>query len=56
MVELACAEFRITNKCLIVFLWNFSPLNDQLQVTAEDMEAYRMKRVLHDDPMKDFLH
>lgn len=26
------------------------------EVTAEDMEAYRMKRVHHDDPMKDFLH
>ncbi|KAL4190429.1 hypothetical protein AMTRI_Chr07g75580 [Amborella trichopoda] len=26
------------------------------QVTAEDMEAYRMKRLHHDDPMKDFLH
>lgn len=26
------------------------------QVTPEDMEAYRMKKVHHDDPMKDFLH
>ncbi|KAL9148839.1 hypothetical protein ABFS82_12G069600 [Erythranthe guttata] len=26
------------------------------EVTAEDMEAYRMKRVHHDDPIKDFLH
>lgn len=26
------------------------------EVTAEDIEAYRMKRVHHDDPMKDFLH
>ncbi|GER49087.1 pre-mRNA-splicing factor SLU7 [Striga asiatica] len=26
------------------------------EVTPEDMEAYRMKRVHHDDPMKDFLH
>uniref|UniRef100_A0A0C9QXI4 Pre-mRNA-splicing factor SLU7 n=1 Tax=Wollemia nobilis TaxID=56998 RepID=A0A0C9QXI4_9CONI len=26
------------------------------EVTAEDMEAYRMKRIHHDDPMKDFLH
>ncbi|MCL7046135.1 hypothetical protein MKW94_017258 [Papaver nudicaule] len=26
------------------------------QVTAEDMEAFRMKKVHHDDPMKDFLH
>ncbi|KAL5220989.1 hypothetical protein ABZP36_025702 [Zizania latifolia] len=26
------------------------------EVTAEDMEAYRMKRVHHDDPMRDFLH
>uniref|UniRef100_A0A7N1A7G0 Pre-mRNA-splicing factor SLU7 n=2 Tax=Kalanchoe fedtschenkoi TaxID=63787 RepID=A0A7N1A7G0_KALFE len=26
------------------------------EVTAEDMEAYRLKRVHHDDPMKDFLH
>ncbi|XP_057475093.1 pre-mRNA-splicing factor SLU7-like [Actinidia eriantha] len=26
------------------------------QVTAEDMEAFRMKRVHHDDPMKDFLN
>ncbi|KAI3726682.1 hypothetical protein L1987_66482 [Smallanthus sonchifolius] len=25
-------------------------------VTTEDMEAYRMKRVHHDDPMKDFLN
>lgn len=25
-------------------------------VTPEEMEAYRMKRVLHDDPMKDFLN
>ncbi|RWV88278.1 hypothetical protein BHE74_00028239, partial [Ensete ventricosum] len=27
-----------------------------MQVTAEDMEAYRMKKIHHDDPMKDFLH
>jgi pre-mRNA-processing factor SLU7 len=26
------------------------------EVTAEDMEAYRMKKVHHDVPMKDFLH
>ncbi|CAK7339697.1 unnamed protein product [Dovyalis caffra] len=26
------------------------------EVTAEDMEAYRMKKVHDDDPMKDFLH
>ncbi|KAF3780917.1 Pre-mRNA-splicing factor SLU7-A [Nymphaea thermarum] len=26
------------------------------EVTAEDMEAYRMKKVHRDDPMKDFLH
>ncbi|XP_047341276.1 pre-mRNA-splicing factor SLU7 [Impatiens glandulifera] len=26
------------------------------QVTNEDMEAYRMKRLHHDDPMKDFLN
>lgn len=26
------------------------------EVTAEDMEAFRMKRVHHDDPMRDFLH
>ncbi|CAN0908463.1 Pre-mRNA-splicing factor SLU7-A [Linum grandiflorum] len=26
------------------------------QVTVEDMEAYRMKKVHHDDPMKDFLN
>ncbi|WVY93329.1 hypothetical protein V8G54_032417 [Vigna mungo] len=26
------------------------------EVTEEDMEAYRMKKVHHDDPMKDFLH
>ncbi|PPR84315.1 hypothetical protein GOBAR_AA36398 [Gossypium barbadense] len=26
------------------------------KVTAEEMEAYRMKRVHHDDPMKDFLN
>lgn len=26
------------------------------EVTPEDMEAYRMKRIHHDDPMKDFLH
>ncbi|KAL6857227.1 hypothetical protein ACP4OV_018609 [Aristida adscensionis] len=26
------------------------------EVTAEDMEAYRMTRIRHDDPMKDFLH
>ncbi|KAK1267066.1 Pre-mRNA-splicing factor SLU7 [Acorus gramineus] len=26
------------------------------EVTAEDMEAYRMKKVHHDDPMKDLLH
>ncbi|KAL0390915.1 UNVERIFIED_CONTAM: Pre-splicing factor SLU7 [Sesamum calycinum] len=26
------------------------------KVTPEDMEAYRMKRIHHDDPMKDFLH
>ncbi|KAJ7254939.1 hypothetical protein O6H91_Y416800 [Diphasiastrum complanatum] len=25
------------------------------EVTAEDMEAYRMKRIHHDDPMKEFL-
>jgi pre-mRNA-processing factor SLU7 len=26
------------------------------EVTAEDMEAYRMKKTHHDDPMKDFLN
>lgn len=26
------------------------------EVTAEDMEAYRMKKVHHDDPMKEFLN
>ncbi|GAA0140273.1 RNA splicing factor [Lithospermum erythrorhizon] len=26
------------------------------EVTQEDMEAYRMKKIHHDDPMKDFLH
>lgn len=26
------------------------------EVTPEEMEAYRMKKVHHDDPMKDFLH
>ncbi|KAM4127356.1 hypothetical protein ACJW30_02G084300 [Castanea mollissima] len=26
------------------------------EVTAEEMEAYRMKRIHHDDPMKEFLH
>ncbi|KAH9764399.1 pre-mRNA-splicing factor SLU7 [Citrus sinensis] len=26
------------------------------KVTAEEMEAYRMKKIHHDDPMKDFLH
>ncbi|KAK4772085.1 hypothetical protein SAY86_013860 [Trapa natans] len=26
------------------------------EVTAEEMEAYRMKKMHHDDPMKDFLH
>ena len=26
------------------------------QVTAEDMEAYRMTKVHHEDPMKDFLN
>ncbi|XP_050206684.1 pre-mRNA-splicing factor SLU7-A-like [Mercurialis annua] len=26
------------------------------EVTAEDMEAYRMTTIHHDDPMKDFLH
>jgi pre-mRNA-processing factor SLU7 len=26
------------------------------EVTAEDMEAYRMKKLHHDDPMKDFIH
>ncbi|KAF6156895.1 hypothetical protein GIB67_000435 [Kingdonia uniflora] len=26
------------------------------EVTAEDMEAYRMKKVHHDDPMRDLLH
>ncbi|KAJ7972691.1 pre-mRNA-splicing factor SLU7 [Quillaja saponaria] len=26
------------------------------EVTPEDMEAYRMKKVHHDDPMKEFLH
>eukprot|EP00252_Welwitschia_mirabilis_P006512 TRINITY_DN173_c0_g1_i1.p1 TRINITY_DN173_c0_g1~~TRINITY_DN173_c0_g1_i1.p1 ORF type:complete len:544 (-),score=131.87 TRINITY_DN173_c0_g1_i1:171-1802(-) len=26
------------------------------EVTAEDMEAYRLKKIHHDDPMKDFLH
>ena len=25
------------------------------QVTQEEIEAYRMKKVHHDDPMKDFL-
>lgn len=26
------------------------------EVTAEEMEAYRIKKIHHDDPMKDFLH
>lgn len=26
------------------------------EVTPEEMEAYRMKKVLHDDPMRDLLH
>lgn len=26
------------------------------EVTAEDMEAYRLKRIHHDDPMRDILH
>ncbi|WRX34470.1 hypothetical protein QQP08_026957 [Theobroma cacao] len=26
------------------------------EVTAEDMEAYWMKKIHHDDPMKDFLN
>ncbi|KAM1923986.1 hypothetical protein ACFX15_021823 [Malus domestica] len=26
------------------------------KVTPEEMEAYRMKKIHHDDPMKDFLH
>ncbi|KAF3456778.1 hypothetical protein FNV43_RR01432 [Rhamnella rubrinervis] len=26
------------------------------EVTAEEMEAYRMKKIHHEDPMKDFLH
>ncbi|XP_059433339.1 pre-mRNA-splicing factor SLU7-A-like [Corylus avellana] len=26
------------------------------EVTLEDMEAYRMKKVHHDDPMRDFLN
>ncbi|KDO57587.1 hypothetical protein CISIN_1g0406252mg, partial [Citrus sinensis] len=26
------------------------------EVTAEEMEAYRMKKIHHDDPMKDFLY
>lgn len=26
------------------------------EVTAEDIEAYRLKKIRHDDPMKDFLH
>ena len=26
------------------------------EVTPEEMEAYRMKKIHHDDPMKDFLH
>ncbi|KAL3840325.1 hypothetical protein ACJIZ3_024916 [Penstemon smallii] len=26
------------------------------EVTPEDMEAFRMKRIHHDDPMKEFLH
>lgn len=28
----------------------------QFQVTPEEMEAYRMKKIHHDDPMKNFLH
>lgn len=26
------------------------------EVTAEEMEAYHMKKIHHNDPMKDFLH
>jgi len=40
--------------CLCSFLWISSPLYDQLQVTPEQMEAYRMKRFQRDDPMNNF--
>ncbi len=30
--------------------------SSKTQVTQEDMEAYRMKKVHFDDPMKDFLN
>ncbi|KAL6013329.1 hypothetical protein ACLOJK_003822 [Asimina triloba] len=36
-----------------VYLSKVSGLN---KVTVEDMEAYKMKKIHHDDPMKDFLH
>ena len=34
----------------------FNSVFSLMQVTAEDMEAYRMKKIHHDDPMKNFLH
>lgn len=50
-----------TSPCMVKLsvasgMWLFSPFLYELQVTPEDMEAYRMKKVHHDDPMRDFLH
>jgi len=42
--------------CLTVLLWELTEIFFvQIQVTQEDMEAYRMKKVHFDDPMKEFL-
>lgn len=40
--------------CIYCELTEFA--SSKTQVTQEDMEAYRMKKVHFDDPMKDFLN
>ncbi len=47
---------KASSHCLTVLLWELIEIFFvQIQVTQEDMEAYRMKKVLFDDPMKEFL-
>lgn len=42
--------------CIYIVILHAKIFDVDLQVTAEDMEAYRMKKIHRDDPMKDFLH
>ncbi len=58
MVALPVVGFqpKASSHCLTVPLWELTEIFFvQIQVTQEDMEAYRMKKVHFDDPMKEFL-